>query len=142
MNINTGIILSIVLTLAVIGCNQKTKDKNFKDLTETVWTSVVVEDICLDNLRFHADNKVSYYVCEVGWTYDAIYSVHSDSVKIGINTTQLDVDKYDPHESTSKYLLRIKETELEWLKIEHYYAGDFEEVGQEIYDNLKNFKKE
>ncbi len=140
MKTKSGIILLIVLTLTILGC-RNTNDKNQKDLTETVWTSVVVEDICLDTLRFHMDNKVSYYACEVGWTYDAIYSIHGDSVKIGINTTQLDVDKFDPHEPSSKYLLRIKETELEWLKIEHYYAGEFEEVGQDIYDNLNNFKK-
>jgi len=142
MKTKTGIILSLVLTLTIIGCNQKTDDKESNDLTGTIWTSVVVQDICLDTLKFHADNEVSYYACEVGWTYDAIYSIHGDSVKIGINTTQLDVDEYDPHEPTSKYVLRIKETDLEWLKIEHYYAGEFEEVGQEIYDNLKNFKKE
>lgn len=111
MKTKSGIILLIVLTLTILGC-RNTNDKNQKDLTETVWTSVVVEDICLDTLRFHMDNKVSYYACEVGWTYDAIYSIHGDSVKIGINTTQLDVDKFDPHEPSSKYLLRIKETEL------------------------------
>lgn len=142
MKTNSGIILSIILTLAIFGCNQKSIDNEPKELTETVWTSVVVKNICLDTLRFHANNKVSYYSCEVGWTYDAVYSIHGDSLKIGINTTQLDVDNFDPHEPTSKYLLKIKESELEWLKIEHYYAGEFEEVGQEIYDNLNNFKKE
>jgi len=140
MKTKSGIILINLLTLTILGCRD-TNDKNQNDLTETVWTSVVVEDICLDTLRFHKDNMVSYYACEVGRTYDAIYSIHGDSVKIRINTTQLDVDKFDPHEQTSKYLLRIKETELEWLKIEHYYAGEFDEVGQEIYDNLNNFKK-
>ena len=142
MKINSGLILSFILTSAIFGCNQKSKANKLKELTETVWTSVVVEDICLDTLRFHANNKVSYYACEVGWTYDAVYSIHGDSLEIGINTTQLDVDKFDHHEPISKYFLRIKESELEWLKIEHYYAGEFEEVGQEIYDNLNNFKKE
>lgn len=139
---NTLVMSSLVMVATIIGCNQRTKVKELKDLTGTIWTSVVVEEMCLDTLTFHADNKVSYYTCEVGWTYDAIYSINGDSVKIGINTTQLDVDEFDPHEPTSKYVLRIKETELQWLKIEHYYAGEFEEVGGEIYKNLKNFKKE
>jgi len=139
MKTTTPILLSLVLILTIIGCNQKTDNTESNDLIGTVWTSVVVQDICIDTLKFHAENKVSYYACEVGWTYDAIYG---DSVKIGINTTQLDVEKYDPHEPTSKYVLRIKDTELAWLKIEHYYAAEFEEVGQEIYDNLKKFKKE
>lgn len=142
MRTNTGIIVSIILISSIFGCNLKSKDNKAKELIETVWTSVVVEDICLDTLRFHANNKVSYYSCEIGWTYDAIYSIHGDSLKIGINTTQLDVDKSDLYNPTSKYLFRIKESELEWLKIEHYYAGEFKEVGQEIYDNLNNFKKE
>lgn len=141
MRTKTVIILSLILILTIIGCNQKTDNKKSNDLTGTIWTSIVVQDICLDSLKFHTKNKVSYYACEVGWTYNAIYSIHGDSVKIGINTTQLDIDKYDQHQQSSKYVLRIKENELEWLKIEHYYAGKFEEVGQEIYDNLENFKK-
>lgn len=142
MKTNSGIILSIILTSAILGCNQTSKNNEPIELTGTVWTSVVVKDICLDTLRFHANNKVSYYSCEAEWTYSASYSIHGDSLKIGINTTQLDMVKLDPHEPISKYLMRIKESELEWLKIEHYYAGEFKEVGQDIYDNLNTFKKE
>ncbi|UKM66577.2 hypothetical protein GSB9_03167 [Flavobacteriaceae bacterium GSB9] len=110
-------------------------------MTERIWTSDVVYNYCTDSLKFQTDNKVTYYSCEIGWEYDGFYKTYGDTIEIGINMTQLDVDKYDPHSSTSKYLLKFKKNELKWLKIEHFSHNGFEEVEPEIYEQLKNWKK-
>ena len=140
MNKNLTFIFLVVASILFSNCKENFNIKE-SDLTERIWTSDVVYNYCTDSLKFQTDNKVTYYSCEIGWEYDGFYKTYGDTIEIGINMTQLDVDKYDPHSPTSKYLLKFKKNELEWLKIEHFSHNGFEEVEPEIYEQLKNWKK-
>ena len=136
--------LFLVLGL-IIGLEQTHGQQDNKSqiefLTKYNWTSIVMEDSCLESLSFRKDSTLNFYSCEIGWDYEGVYSITGDSLMIGINMTQDEVNHYDRYDFTTKWILRIKSTELEWLKIENKNGQVFNEVEKEIYDRLKNFKK-
>lgn len=70
MKTYAGILLVTVMTLALFACYQKSEVQGKQDLTEAFRTSVVVNDICVEDLRFYKSNLMTYYACEAGWTRD------------------------------------------------------------------------
>jgi len=114
---------------------------NSTSLIGTTWVNEIAEHNCNDSLKFESDSTVIWYSCEIAWHFDARYSRRNDTITILIVDAQFEVDNTDGLEPTSKWILLIKNTELEHEYIGHKDSSGFKEVSKETYGMISNYKK-
>lgn len=140
MKRNLVYIFLIGFSVITLNCKQSFRLSKSK-LVDNIWTSDIVHNYCTDSLQFQIDNQVTYYSCEIGWHYDGFYKIYGDTIEIGINLSQQEIDKYDKNNYNSRYLLIYQNNALEWLKIEHKGQNGFEEVESEVYEQIRKWTK-
>ncbi|WP_285654191.1 hypothetical protein [Allomuricauda sp. NBRC 101325] len=80
----------VIIISSIISFPSFVNRKN--ELVNTIWTSEGKYGIPGDSLKFRNDNQVAYYLGELGWEFDSIYTISGDTLTVKTKTLSMEID--------------------------------------------------
>ena len=110
-------------------------------LIGTKWENEVVANYCIDTIEFKTDSRAIWYSCEMTWHYEGTYTVDGNKIIVEIWDSRGMIDGTSKLEPSTKWILEIRDSSLKYIYIGQNSPRGYEEVNQEVYEQLNELKK-